>query len=69
MRFHGASWLCPYHFSHRNHGIMNCNGQPITAETAETIEAVNKLIEANKLYIQMYLAWLQLCNPWTYLNK
>jgi hypothetical protein len=48
---------------------MNCNGQPITAQTAETIEAVNKLIEANKLYIQMYLAWLQLCNPWIYLNK
>lgn len=69
MRFHGASWLCPYHFYYRNYGIMNCNGQPINAQTAEAIETVNKLIEANKLYIQIYLAWVQACNPWTYLKK
>jgi hypothetical protein len=48
---------------------MNCNGQPINTQTAEAIETVNKLIEANKLYIQIYLAWVQACNPWTYLKK
>lgn len=45
---------------------MNCNGQPITPETAEQIELMNKWLAANKTYVEMYLAMAQLWTPWWY---
>ena len=42
---------------------MNCNGQPITPQMAESIELVNEYVRANQTYFQAYLAWCALWMP------
>jgi hypothetical protein len=42
---------------------MNCNGQPITPQMAESIELVNEYVRANQAYFQAYLTWCSLWVP------
>lgn len=44
---------------------MNCNGQPITPQMAESIELVNEYVRANQAYFQAYLAWWSMWMPYT----